>query len=174
MSRHIVIYPGTFDPLTFGHLDIIQRASRLGDELIVAVAANAGKGPLLTVEERTDLVTTECRHLSDDGTVKVPVRVLNFSNLLTDFAREQGASVVIRGLRAVSDFEIEFQMASINKRLHGDLETVFLMAAEHQHFVASRFVKEVSRYGGDISSFVPASVVRKMKQIGAAHDCNPG
>ena len=170
MSRHIVIYPGTFDPLTFGHLDIIQRASRLGDELIVAVAANAGKGPLLTVEERTDLVTTECRHLSDDGTVKVPVRVLNFSNLLTDFAREQGASVVIRGLRAVSDFEIEFQMASINKRLHGDLETVFLMAAEHQHFVASRFVKEVSRYGGDISSFVPASVVRKMKQIGAAHD----
>jgi pantetheine-phosphate adenylyltransferase len=170
MSRHIVIYPGTFDPLTFGHLDIIQRASRLGDELIVAVAANAGKGPLLTVEERTDLVTTECRRLSVDGTVKVPVRVLNFSNLLTDFAREQGASVVVRGLRAVSDFEIEFQMASINKRLHGDLETVFLMAAEHQHFVASRFVKEVSRYGGDISSFVPASVVRKMKQIGAAHD----
>ena len=170
MSRHIVIYPGTFDPLTFGHLDIIQRASRLGDELIVAVAANAGKGPLLTVEERTDLVTTECRRLSDDGTVKVPVRVLNFSNLLTDFAREQGASVVVRGLRAVSDFEIEFQMASINKRLHGDLETVFLMAAEQQHFVASRFVKEVSRYGGDISSFVPASVVRKMKQIGAAHD----
>lgn len=170
MSRHIVIYPGTFDPLTFGHLDIIQRASRLGDELIVAVAANAGKGPLLTVDERTDLVAAECRRLSDDGTVTVPVRVLNFSNLLTDFAREQGASIIVRGLRAVSDFEIEFQMASINKRLHGDIETVFLMAAEHQHFVASRFVKEVSRFGGDISSFVPASVVRKMKEIGAAHD----
>ncbi len=168
MSRHIVIYPGTFDPLTFGHLDIIQRASRLGDELIVAVAANAGKGPLLTVEERTDLVAAECRRLSDDGTVTVPVRVLNFSSLLTDFAREQGASVIVRGLRAVSDFEIEFQMASINKRLHGDLETIFLMAAEHQHFVASRFVKEVSRYGGDISSFVPASVVRKMKDVSAA------
>jgi|TARA_X000000950_G_scaffold29225_1_gene31585 pantetheine-phosphate adenylyltransferase len=165
MSRHIVIYPGTFDPLTFGHLDIIQRASRLGDELIVAVAANAGKGPLLTIEERTELVAAECRRLTDDGTVTVPVRVLNFSNLLTDFAREQGASVIVRGLRAVSDFEIEFQMASINKRLHGDLETVFLMAAEHQHFVASRFVKEVSRYGGDISSFVPASVVRKMKEL---------
>lgn len=165
MSRHIVIYPGTFDPLTYGHLDIIQRASRLGDELIVAVAANAGKGPLLTVEERTGLVNAECKRLSDDGTVTVPVRVLNFSNLLTDFAREQGASVIVRGLRAVSDFEIEFQMASINKRLHGDLETVFLMAAEHQHFVASRFVKEVSRYGGDISSFVPASVVRMMKDI---------
>ena len=170
MSRHIVIYPGTFDPLTFGHLDIIQRASRLGDELIVAVAANAGKGPLLTVDERTDLVAAECRRLSDEGTVTVPVRVLNFSNLLTDFAREQGASIIVRGLRAVSDFEIEFQMASINKRLHGDIETVFLMAAEHQHFVASRFVKEVSRFGGDISSFVPASVVRKMKEIGAAHD----
>jgi pantetheine-phosphate adenylyltransferase len=165
MSRHIVIYPGTFDPLTYGHLDIIQRASRLGDELIVAVAANAGKGPLLTVEERTGLVNAECKRLSDDGTVTVPVRVLNFSNLLTDFAREQGASVIVRGLRAVSDFEIEFQMASINKRLHGDLETIFLMAAEHQHFVASRFVKEVSRYGGDISSFVPASVVRMMKDI---------
>ena len=165
MSRHIVIYPGTFDPLTFGHLDIIQRASQLGDELIVAVAANAGKGPLLTIEERTELVAAECRRLTDDGTVTVPVRVLNFSNLLTDFAREQGASVIVRGLRAVSDFEIEFQMASINKRLHGDLETVFLMAAEHQHFVASRFVKEVSRYGGDISSFVPASVVRKMKEL---------
>ena len=165
MSNRIVTYPGTFDPLTFGHLDIIQRAARLGDELIVAVAANAGKGPLLSVEERTELVAAECKRLCADGTVGVPIRVLNFSNLLTDFAREQGASIIVRGLRAVSDFEIEFQMASINKRLHGDLETVFLMAAEQQHFVASRFVKEVSRYGGDITSFVPASVVRKMKGI---------
>ena len=166
MSQRIVIYPGTFDPLTLGHMDIIQRAARLGDELIVAVASNAGKGPLLSVTERTDLVATECRRLNKDGTVQTPIRVLNFANLLTDFAMEQGASVIVRGLRAVSDFEIEFQMASINKRLHGDLETVFLMAAEHQHFVASRFVKEVSRFGGDISSFVPASVVRKMKEIG--------
>jgi pantetheine-phosphate adenylyltransferase len=170
MSHRIVIYPGTFDPLTFGHLDIIQRAARLGDELIVAVASNAGKGPLLSVEERTELVTSECKRLNDDGTVNVPVRVLNFSNLLTDFAREQEVSIIVRGLRAVSDFEIEFQMASINKRLHGDLETVFLMAAEHQHFVASRFVKEVSRFGGDISSFVPASVVRKMKELGTSDD----
>ena len=165
MSKRIVIYPGTFDPLTYGHMDIIQRAARLGDELIVAVAANAGKGPLLSVDDRTELVQTEVGRLSEDGTITTPIRVLNFSTLLTDFAREQNASVIVRGLRAVSDFEIEFQMASINKRLHGDLETVFLMAAEHQHFVASRFVKEVSRFGGDISSFVPASVVRKMKQI---------
>ena len=167
MTRRIVIYPGTFDPLTYGHLDIIERASKLGDELIVAVAANAGKGPLLSIEDRTELVAAEARRLSEDGTITTPIRVLNFSTLLTDFAREQGASVIVRGLRAVSDFEIEFQMASINKRLHGDLETVFLMAAEHQHFVASRFVKEVSRFGGDISSFVPASVVRKMRDVNA-------
>ena len=165
MSKRIVIYPGTFDPLTYGHLDIIERASKLGDELIVAVAANAGKGPLLSVEDRTELVATEAQRLAEDGTITTPIRVLNFSTLLTDFAREQNASVIVRGLRAVSDFEIEFQMASINKRLHGDLETVFLMAAEHQHFVASRFVKEVSRFGGDITSFVPTSVVRKMKEV---------
>ena len=167
MTRRIVIYPGTFDPLTYGHIDIIERASKLGDELIVAVAANAGKGPLLSIEDRTKLVAAEARRLAEDGTITTPIRVLNFSTLLTDFAREQGASVIVRGLRAVSDFEIEFQMASINKRLHGDLETVFLMAAEHQHFVASRFVKEVSRFGGDISSFVPASVVRKMRDVNA-------
>lgn len=165
MAKHIVIYPGTFDPLTYGHMDIIERASKLGDELIVAVAANAGKGPLLSVEDRTELVSIEANRLQEDGTITTPIRVLNFSTLLTDFAREQGASVIVRGLRAVSDFEIEFQMASINKRLHGDLETIFLMAAEHQHFVASRFVKEVSKFGGDISSFVPASVAHKMKDI---------
>ena len=165
MSKRIVIYPGTFDPLTYGHIDIIERAARLGDELIVAVATNAGKGPLLSVEDRTELVRTEAQRLTEDGTITTPIRVLNFSTLLTDFAREQNATVIVRGLRAVSDFEIEFQMASINKRLHGDLETVFLMAAEHQHFVASRFVKEVNKLGGDISSFVPASVVCKMKQI---------
>ena len=95
---------------------------------------------------------------------------MNFANLLTDFAHDQGASIIVRGLRAVSDFEIEFQMASINKRLHGDLETVFLMAAEHQHFVASRFVKEVNRYGGDISSFVPASVVHRLKELSSTND----
>ena len=158
MSRRIVIYPGTFDPLTFGHIDIIERAARLGDELVVAVAENAGKGPLLDVEERTSLTRAETQRLMDEDRVTVPIRVKPFSSLLTDFAREERASIIVRGLRAVSDFEIEFQMASINKRLHGELETVFLMAAEHQHFVASRFVKEVGRFGGDISSFVPKAV----------------
>ncbi len=158
MGRRIVIYPGTFDPLTFGHIDIIERAARLGDELVVAVAENAGKVPLLDVEERTSLTLAETQRLLDEGRVTVPIRVKPFSSLLTDFAREERASIIVRGLRAVSDFEIEFQMASINKRLHGELETIFLMAAEHQHFVASRFVKEVGRFGGDISSFVPKAV----------------
>ena len=158
MGRRIVIYPGTFDPLTFGHIDIIERAARLGDELVVAVAENAGKVPLLDVEERTSLTRAETQRLLDEGRVTVPIRVKPFSSLLTDFAREERASIIVRGLRAVSDFEIEFQMASINKRLHGELETIFLMAAEHQHFVASRFVKEVGRFGGDISSFVPKAV----------------
>ena len=158
MGRRIVIYPGTFDPLTFGHIDIIERAARLGDELVVAGAENAGKGPLLDVEERTSLTRAETQRLMDEGRVTVPIRVKPFSSLLTDFALEERASIIVRGLRAVSDFEIEFQMASINKRLHGELETVFLMAAEHQHFVASRFVKEVGRLGGDISSFVPKAV----------------
>ena len=158
MGRRIVIYPGTFDPLTFGHIDIIERAARLGDELVVAVAENAGKGPLLDVEERTSLTQVETQRLMDEGRVTVPIRVKPFSSLLTNFACEEKASIIVRGLRAVSDFEIEFQMASINKRLHGELETVFLMAAEHQHFVASRFVKEVGRFGGDISSFVPKAI----------------
>ena len=165
MTPRISIYPGTFDPLTFGHIDIIERAARLGNQLIVAVAENSGKQPLFSVEERTQIVADEVQRINNTNNVPYPVLVKNFSGLLTDFAEIQGAHVVIRGLRAVADFEYEFQMASINKRLHGDLETVFLMAAEHQHFVASRFVKEVSRFGGDISSFVPASVVRKMKQI---------
>ena len=162
MTPRISIYPGTFDPLTFGHIDIIERAARLGNQLIVAVAENSGKQPLFSVEERTQIVADEVQRINNTNNVPYPVLVKNFSGLLTDFADSQGAHVVIRGLRAVADFEYEFQMASINKRLHGELETVFLMAAEQQHFVASRFVKEVARFGGDVSSFVPENVVRKL------------
>ena len=160
MTERICIYPGTFDPLTYGHIDIIERAARLGDQLIVAVAENSGKNPLLSVEERTEIVAQELARINAVDHLPYPVLVKNFSGLLTDFAEKQGAHVVIRGLRAVADFEYEFQMASINKRLHGELETVFLMAAEQQHFVASRFVKEVARFGGDISSFVPDNVAK--------------
>ena len=162
MTPRISIYPGTFDPLTFGHIDIIERAARLGNQLIVAVAENSGKQPLFSVEERTQIVADEVQRINNTNNVPYAVLVKNFSGLLTDFADSQGANVVIRGLRAVADFEYEFQMASINKRLHGELETVFLMAAEQQHFVASRFVKEVARFGGDVSSFVPENVARKL------------
>ena len=162
MTPRISIYPGTFDPLTFGHIDIIERAARLGNQLIVAVAENSGKQPLFSVEERTQIVADEVQRINNTNNVPYPVLVKNFSGLLTDFADSQGAHVVIRGLRAVADFEYEFQMASINKRLHGELETVFLMAAEQQHFVASSFVKEVARFGGDVSSFVPENVARKL------------
>ena len=162
MTHRISIYPGTFDPLTFGHIDIIERAARLGNQLIVAVAENSGKQPLFSVDERTEIVETEVQKINKNNNFPFPVLVKNFSGLLTDFAERQCARVVIRGLRAVADFEYEFQMASINKRLHGELETVFLMAAEQQHFVASRFVKEVSRFGGDVSSFVPESVAKKL------------
>ena len=165
MSGRTVIYPGTFDPPTYGHLDIIARAARLGDELIVAVASNVEKEPMLSLRERVDLVTGEVAVLEKSGTVTTKTRVMSFDSLLTDFAREQGAQLIVRGLRAVSDFEIEFQMASTNKRLHADLETVFLMASEHQHFVASRFVKEVNRLGGDVSSFVPDGVMRKLHSM---------
>ena len=162
MTPRISIYPGTFDPLTFGHIDIIERAAQLGNQLIVAVAENSGKQPLFSVEERTQIVADEVQRINNTNNVPYAVLVKNFSGLLTDFADSQGANVVIRGLRAVADFEYEFQMASINKRLHGELETVFLMAAEQQHFVASRFVKEVARFGGDVSSFVPENVARKL------------
>ena len=162
MTPRISIYPGTFDPLTFGHIDIIERAARLGNQLIVAVAENRGKQPLFSVEERTQIVADEVQRINNTNNVPYPVLVKNFSGLLTDFADIQGAHVVIRGLRAVADFEYEFQMASINKRLHGELETVFLMAAEQQHFVASRFVKEVARFGGGVASFVHEDVARKL------------
>ncbi len=164
MSKRIIIYPGTFDPLTYGHMDIIQRGASLADKLIVAVSVNIGKQPLFSIEERTDLVKNEVTTLKADGLLSDNVEVKSFSGLLTEFAIEQGASAILRGLRAVADFEYEFQMASINKRLHGEIETIFLMAAEQQHFVASRFVKEIAIFGGDISSFVPANVAKSLHE----------
>ena len=169
MSR-ISIYPGTFDPLTFGHIDIIERAARLGNQLIVAVAENIGKQPLFSIEERTELVKAEVARINDASNTGFPILVKSFSGLLTDFATEQGATSILRGLRAVADFEYEFQMASINKRLHGELETMFLMAAEQQHFVASRFVKEVALFGGDVSSFVPGNIAQALKHRLAEKD----
>ena len=158
MSKKVIIYPGTFDPLTYGHIDIIERGAKLGDQLIVAVSLNTGKQPLFSIKERAALVTSVVDQINASKKTSLPVLVKSFSGLLTDFATEQGANSILRGLRAVADFEYEFQMASINKRLHGELETIFLMAAEQQHFVASRFVKEIAIFDGDVSSFVPQNV----------------
>ena len=158
MAERIIIYPGTFDPLTYGHVDIIRRGAALGDRLVVAVSVNISKQPLFSINERVALVQDEIEKLATAGNLANPVEVRSFDGLLTEFASQQRASAILRGLRAVADFEFEFQMASINKRLHGGLETVFLMAAEQQYFVASRFVKEIALFGGDVSSFVPANV----------------
>lgn len=163
MGNRIAIYPGTFDPLTLGHLDILRRAATVCDELIVGVAENTGKNPLFTVEERIKLVQQVIENEVKND-VSANIKVMGFNNLLVEFAHEQGASMIIRGLRAVSDFEYEFQMASANKRLHHSIETLFLMAAEQQHFVASRLVKEVAQYGGEIRSFVPEIVANAIAE----------
>ncbi len=159
MSK-IGLYPGTFDPITTGHFDIISRALRVVDHLIIGVAENAGKGPLFSLAERVDIVADEVAEHVAKG---AKITVKPFNNLLMHFAVAEGASILIRGLRAVSDFEYEFQMAGMNARLNPKIETVFLMASERQQFISSRFVKEIGRLGGDISQFVSPRVASKMQ-----------
>ena len=151
----IGLYPGTFDPLTNGHLDIIVRSSTLCDKLIIAVAKNPSKNPFFSINKRIDLIN-EALILNKIDTKSVYAE--SFDNLLIDFAKINSVSIIIRGLRVVSDFDYEFQMAGMNKRLNSDIETVFLMASETNQFIASRFVKEVASFGGDVSSFVPKNV----------------
>ncbi len=160
MTHRIGIYPGTFDPVTNGHMDIISRARHVVDKLIVAVHSNAGKGPMFSLEERAALLHDEIAHANNGLSDWVEVRP--FSTLLIKFAEEVNASCILRGLRAVSDFEYEFQMAGMNARLDPDIETVFLMASESQQFISSRFVKEIAKLGGDVSSFVSSRVVTKL------------
>lgn len=167
-SPRIAIYPGTFDPVTNGHLDIIARGARLVDRLIVAVAVNAGKGPLFELSERVDLLEQEISHLPADIAARIEVRP--FKSLLMAFAQECGARIILRGLRAVSDFEYEFQMAGMNHRLDASVETVFLMASETHQFISSRFVKEIARLGGDVTSFVTPRVAARMNARFAAAD----
>ena len=145
------VYPGSFDPVTNGHLDVIERAARLFDEVIVAVAVNSEKTGLFSFEERVELL----RNVLKD---KPNIRVTRFEGLLVDFARSQGARAVIRGLRAISDFEFEFQMALMNRKLEPEIETLFLMPREEYTYLSSRIVKEIARLGGDVTSFVPDSV----------------
>lgn len=159
---HIGLYPGTFDPVTNGHLDVIARAARLLDKLVVGVAVNTGKGPLFTLEERVELVRAEIAPIVARD--RVAIEVVPFQGLLIQFARDIGAGMIVRGLRAVSDFDYEFQMAGMNYRMAPDVETVFLMASERHQFIASRLVKEVAALGGDISSFVPKLTLERTLQ----------
>jgi pantetheine-phosphate adenylyltransferase len=160
-APRIGLYPGTFDPVTNGHLDIIGRATRVVDRLVVGVAANVGKGPLFAIEERVELVEAEMAEVS--ARTGTPIEVRSFDCLLIEFARQVGAAVIVRGLRAVSDFDYEFAMAGMNYRLDAGIETVFLMASERHQFIQSRFVKEIALLGGDITSFVPPLTLQRTR-----------
>jgi pantetheine-phosphate adenylyltransferase len=162
MGERIAVYPGTFDPITNGHTDIILRATKLVDRLVIGVARNAGKGPLFSTDERVAIVKEEVAYLPDAAKKRITVKP--FDTLLMHFAVENGASVIIRGLRAVSDFEYEFQMAGMNSRINPVVETAFLMASDRFQFISSRFVKEIGMLGGDVSPFVSARVAKRISE----------
>ena len=162
--ERVGVYPGTFDPITLGHLDIIRRATHLVDRLVIGVTTNPSKQPMFTIAERLDMVRRETAGI-DNGSIEV----VDFDSLLMDFARAQGASVIVRGLRAAGDFEYEFQMAGMNQQLDSTVETVFLMAAVSLQPIASRLVKEIARYGGSIDKFVtPAVAADVARRLGQA------
>lgn len=150
------LYPGTFDPLTLGHLDIIGRATLLVDRLVIGIAINKDKGPLFSLEERLSMVEAECAKLSASTGVEIVAHP--FDNLLVDCARDVGAGIIVRGLRAVADFEYEYQMVGMNRQLDDSIETVFLMADAQYQAIASRLVKEIARLGGDVTDFVPPAI----------------
>lgn len=155
MSR-IAIYPGTFDPITHGHMDLVQRAQPLFDKIIVAVAAKSGKTPAFSLEERVRLAETVLGGIDN-------VEICSFDSLLVDFAAARGANIILRGLRAISDFEYEFQLTGMNRKLAPEIETLFLMPAEQYAYISSSVVKEVAALGGDVSEFVHAAVCAALK-----------
>jgi pantetheine-phosphate adenylyltransferase len=159
-SLRVGVYPGTFDPITNGHTDIIRRAAKVVDRLVVGVARNDGKGPLFSTDERVEIVRDEIAALPPE--IAQRIEVCAFESLLMHFAVSVGASVIVRGLRAVSDFEYEFQMAGMNARLNDAIETVFLMSADRYQFISSRFVKEIGALGGDVSHFVSPRVAARL------------
>ena len=152
------IYPGTFDPVTFGHLDIIKRAVKIVDKLIIGVAADNNKHPLFSIKERVEMVKNEIANINQNNNIEV----IGFSGLLIDFAKKNNSTILIRGLRAVSDFEYEFQMAAMNAKLDKEIQTIFLPASESAHFVASKLVKEIAKLNGDVSLFVSEGVKSKL------------
>ena len=161
MAERVGVYPGTFDPITLGHLDIIRRATHLVDRLVVGVTTNPSKQPLFSVAERLEMMRRETAGFPGN------IEVVEFDSLLMDFAEAQGASMIVRGLRAVGDFEYEFQMAGMNQQLNDDIETVFLMADVSLQPIASRLVKEIARYGGSIEKFVTPTVAADVaRQLG--------
>ncbi|SCZ57223.1 Phosphopantetheine adenylyltransferase [Epibacterium ulvae] len=156
------LYPGTFDPITLGHIDIIRRAAALVDKLVIGVAINRDKGPLFTLEERVAMIEAECEKLSEQTGTEIVAHP--FENLLIDCARDVGAQIIVRGLRAVADFEYEYQMVGMNRALDASVETVFLMAEARHQAIASKLVKEICRLGGDVSKFVTPQVEEALQQ----------
>jgi pantetheine-phosphate adenylyltransferase len=157
-KRHVGLYPGTFDPVTLGHLDIIKRAVKLVDHLVIGVATNPSKSPMFTLTERVDMVRSEAVPLGGSG--RATISVETFDSLLIQFAEMVGASVIVRGLRAVSDFEYEFQMVGMNQRLNPDIETVFLMADPRHQAIASKLVKEIAILGGNVAPFTTPHIAQ--------------
>ncbi len=162
MSK-IGIYPGSFDPITYGHLDIIQRSLSVVDELIIAVSNNKSKNHLISIDDRLNLINQSILSLPEKDLSKIKVE--KFDNLLVHYVKSKNASLIIRGLRAVSDFEYEFLMTGMNRSIDKDIETIFLMSSEKYHFISSRFIKEIHKLGGDISKSVPKPVLDFLSKI---------
>jgi pantetheine-phosphate adenylyltransferase len=162
MSK-IGIYPGSFDPITYGHLDIIQRSLSVVDELVIAVSNNKSKNHLISIDDRLNLINQSISSLSEKDLSKIKVE--KFDNLLVHYVKSKNASLIIRGLRAVSDFEYEFLMTGMNRSIDKDIETIFLMSSEKYHFISSRFIKEIHKLGGDISKSVPKPVLDFLAKI---------
>jgi pantetheine-phosphate adenylyltransferase len=160
-SERTGVYPGTFDPITSGHMELVRRSLRLVDRLVIGASTNPGKGPLFSLEERMEIIKEDIADFSQAE--KDRIEVVPFDGLLIHFARAVGASLIIRGLRAVSDFEYEIQMANMNARMEPDIETIFLMASDRHQFIASSLVKDIARLGGDTSQFVSKKVFQRLK-----------
>ena len=171
MSK-IGIYPGSFDPITLGHLDIIQRSLNVVDKLIIAVSNNKSKNHMISIDDRLDLIKKSISTLPND--IQSKIEIEKFDNLLVHYVKSKNASLIIRGLRAVSDFEYEFLMTGMNRSIDIDIETIFLMSAEKYHFISSRFIKEIHSLGGDISQSVPKPVLDFLSKIWNVHIFYPG